>query len=197
MFSRWWTLLNSKSYHLLNDDMLAALSKKGDEKAFEEITIRYIKLICTIAKEYNAYGYETQDFVQEGLLAFLIACESYVPDSGSSFKNYAVKCAKNRFKDIIKKANSKGTVPTKDIVSIDSLEQEKDNLQNVEDYVLEREYLKTLMNHISSMLNSSENQVFTMYLQGYSYKDIADKLNLTTKQIDNILQKIKRKLRNR
>lgn len=176
--------------------MLAALSKKGDEKAFEEITIRYIKLICTVAKEYNAYGYETQDFVQEGLLAFLVACKTYCADSGSSFKNYAVKCAKNRFKDIIKKANSKGAVPTKDIVSMDSLEHEEDNLQNVEDYVLEREYLKTLMNHISSMLNFSENQVFTMYIQGYSYKDIAQKLNLTTKQIDNTLQKIKRKLRN-
>ncbi len=196
MFSRWWTLLNSTSYHLLNDNMLAALSKKGDEKAFEEITIRYIKLICTVAKEYNAYGYETQDFVQEGLLAFLVACKTYCADSGSSFKNYAVKCAKNRFKDIIKKANSKGAVPTKEIVSMDSLEHEEDNLQNVEDYVLEREYLKTLMNHISSMLNFSQNQVFTMYIQGYSYKDIAQKFNLTTKQIDNTLQKIKRKLRN-
>lgn len=189
-------LLNSTSYHLLNDNILAVLSKKGDEKAFEEITIRYIKLICTVAKEYKAYGYETQDFVQEGLLAFLVACKSYCPDSGSSFKNYAVKCAKNRFKDIIKKANSKGTVPTKDIISMDSLEHEEDNLQNVEDYVLEREYLKTLTSHISSMLNFSENQVFTMYIQGYSYKDIAKNLNLTTKQVDNILQKIKRKLRN-
>jgi RNA polymerase sporulation-specific sigma factor len=174
--------------------MLADLSNKGDEKAFEEITIRYIKLICTISKEYSAYGYETQDFIQEGLLAFLIACKSYSPECGSSFKNYAVKCAKNRFKDILKKANAKGAVPSNNIVPIDSVEEES-NPQSLEDYVLEREYLKTLTSHIASILSVSEKQVFNMYVQGYSYKDIAQQTQMSTKQVDNILQKIKRKLR--
>ncbi len=175
--------------------MLCALSKKGDGKAFEEITIRYIKLICSVAKKYSAYGYEIQDFVQEGLLSFLLACKTYSADCGSSYKNYAVKCTKNRFADIVKKANAKGSVPANKIVPIQTVEDEQDPLNNVEDYVLEREYLKTFLQHISSTLNEKERSIFQMYIKGFSYKDIAQKVGISPKNVDNTLQKIKRKLR--
>ena len=187
--------MNSTDYRLLDDNTLAVLSGRGDEKAFEEITLRYIKLIYSIAQSYNADGYELQDFVQEGLLAFLLACKTYTPDSGASFKNFAVKCAKNRFSDILKSSNRKSAVPSSKIVSIDSITGESDEAQNVEDFVLEREYLKTLMTHLYSLLSVQERAVFSLYVQGYSYSDIANKLDSTSKSIDNTLQKIKRKLR--
>ena len=187
--------MNNTDYRLLDDNRLALLSGKGDEKAFEELTLKYIKLIYSIAQAYSADGYELQDFVQEGLLAFLLATKTYTPDSGASFKNYAVKCAKNRFSDILKRSARKGAVPSSKIVSIESLVSESDDAQNVEDFVLEREYLKTLMTHLNSLLNTNERSVFTLYVQGYSYSDIAEKTGLSTKAVDNTLQKIKRKLR--
>lgn len=174
---------------------MAALSKKGDEKAFEEITIRYIKLLHSIAGKYTIDGYEVQDMVQEGLLAFLIATKTYDENAGASFKNYASKCAKNRFNDLAKKSNAKSAVPKSQIVSIDSLENKTDEAQNIEDYVLEREYLKTFIKHLDSMLDSDEKKVFNMYAQGYSYKEIGEEIKTSPKKVDNILQKIKRKLR--
>lgn len=188
--------MNNTDYRLLDDNALALLSSRGDEKAFEEITLRYIKLIYSIAQSYNADGYELQDFVQEGLLSFLLASKSYTADTGASFKNYAVKCAKNRFSDILKRSTRKGNVPSSKIVSIESLVSESDDAQNVEDFVLEREYLKTLMIHLNSLLSVSERTVFEMYVQGYTYNDIAEKIGSTPKSVDNTLQKIKRKLRN-
>lgn len=188
-------MVNNTDYRLLDDNTLALLSKRGDEKAFEEITLRYIKLIYSIAQSYNADGYELQDFVQEGLLAFLIASNTYAPDSGASFKNYAVKCAKNRFSDILKKSNRKSQVPSSQIIPIDSLVTESDEAQNVEDFVLEREYLKTLLTHLNSLLTVQERTIFSLYLQGYSYSDISEKISSTPKSVDNTLQKIKRKLR--
>ena len=176
---------------------MALLSDRGDENAFEELTLRYIKLIYSIAQTYSADGYEIQDFIQEGLLAFLLASKSYSPDAGASFKNYAIKCTKNRFSDIIKKANRKGQVPSSKIVPIDSLEQESDSTQNVEEFVLEKEYLKTFMAHLHSILTVQERTIFSLYLEGYSYNDIAQKIGSTPKAVDNTLQKIKRKLRTR
>lgn len=187
--------VNNTDYRTLDDNTLALLSNRGDEKAFEEITLRYIKLICTISQSYSADGYELQDFIQEGLLSFLLACKSYSPDMGASFKNYAVKCAKNRFSDILKKSTKKGQVPSSKMVSIDTLVTESDDSQNVEDFVLEREYLKTLMAHLYSLLTVQERTIFSMYIEGYSYNDIADKTSSTPKAVDNTLQKIKRKLR--
>ena len=184
----------SSNYDSLNDNTLAALTKNGDEAAFEEITIRYIKLIYSLASNYNIDGYDKQDFAQEGLLAFLIACKTYDEKSGASFKTYAVKCAKNRFNDILKKHKNKTAVPKEQLVSMDSIGGKEDEL-NVEDYVLEREYLKTMLKHLDNLLSTDERKVFKMYAHGYSYNEIAESINSTPKAVDNILQKIKRKLR--
>ena len=182
------------NYDSLNDSTLAALTRNGDEAAFEEITIRYIKLIYSLAGNYRIDGYDLQDLAQEGLLAFLIACKTYEESKEASFKNYAVKCARNRFKDIIKKGKSKSAVPNGQLVSIDSIGDREDEL-NIEDYVLEREYLKTMLRHLDNLLSADERRVFKMYAQGYSYKEIAVSTDSTPKAVDNILQKIKRKLR--
>ena len=187
--------MSNNNYDSLNDSTLAALTKSGDEASFEEITIRYIKLIYSLAANYNIDGYDSQDFAQEGLLAFLIACKTYDEKSGASFKNYAVKCAKNRFNDILKKGKTKSAVPKSQLVSMESIGDKEDEMQNVEDYVLEREYLKTMLKHLDNLLNTDERKVFKMYAHGYSYNEIAESINSTPKNVDNILQKIKRKLR--
>ena len=96
----------------------------------------------------------------------------------------------------MKKANAKGSVPANKIVPIQTVEDEQDPLNNVEDYVLEREYLKTFLQHISSTLNEEERSIFQMYIKGFSYKDIAQKVGISPKNVDNTLQKIKRKLTN-
>ena len=183
------------NYDSLNDNTLAALTRNGDEAAFEEIAIRYIKLIYSLAANYSTGGYDRQDFAQEGLLAFLIACKTFDEKSGASFRTYAVKCAKNRFSDIIKKGKAKSSVPKNKLVPIESIGDKQDDEQNVEDYVLEREYLKTMLKHLDNLLSTDERKVFKMYAHGYSYSEIAEKINSTPKNVDNILQKIKRKLR--
>ena len=182
------------NYDSLSDNTLATLTKNGDEAAFEEITIRYIKLIYSLASKYNIDGYDVQDIAQEGLLAFLIACKSYDEQGGASFKNYAVKCAKNRFNDLSKKSKKKSSVPDKNLVGLESIEGAEDEL-SVEDYVLEREYLKTMLKHLDNLLSIDERKVFKMYAHGYSYNEIAEEIQTTPKNVDNILQKIKRKLR--
>ena len=168
--------MGKTNYSALNDSTLAALSKKGDEAAFEEITLRYIKLIYSIASNYTSDGYDIQDFAQEGLLAFLIAC-------------------KTRFSDIVKKENQKSSVPKDRLVPMDNLSESEVESENLEDYVLEKEYLKTMLEHIQRQLSTDERKIFSMYARGYSYKEIAEELGTTPKNVDNILQKIKRKLR--
>lgn len=190
----WEVAAINKNYDALNDNTLSALTKNGDGAAFEEITIRYIKLIFSLASKYKIDGYDTEDLAQEGLLAFLIACKSYDEQGGASFKNYAVKCAKNRFNDLSKKSKKKSSVPDSKLVELDKIGNTEDEL-NVEEYVLEKEYLKTMLTHLDNLLNIDERKVFRMYAHGYSYNEIAEEIDSTPKNVDNILQKIKRKLR--
>ena len=45
-----------------------------------------------------------------------------------------------------------------------------------------------------SALSRLEREVLEMYLQGMSYKELADRVNKPEKSIDNAVQRIRRKL---
>lgn len=46
---------------------------------------------------------------------------------------------------------------------------------------------------MASVLSKGEKQVFNLFLEGYSYTEIAKLLELTPKQVDNAITRIKRK----
>ena len=64
------------SFGTFSDDALAKLSKDGDESAFNELVMRYLGKITSIARKYSAQGYEQNDFVQEGLMGLLYAVKT-------------------------------------------------------------------------------------------------------------------------
>ena len=47
----------------LTDEQLSALVKKGNDKAFEVLAVRYLRNIIFIARKYSAQGYEQTDVV--------------------------------------------------------------------------------------------------------------------------------------
>ncbi len=44
------------------------------------------------------------------------------------------------------------------------------------------------------MLSELESRVLSLYLDGYSYEQIGEKLECDTKTVDNALQRVKRKV---
>lgn len=61
--------------------------------------------------------------------------------------------------------------------------------------LVEEEDLHLLKQFISRGLSKMERQVLMLYLGGYSYKEIADSLRITSKAADNALQRVRRKLK--
>lgn len=66
---------------------------------------------------------------------------------------------------------------------------------NPEKMLVEEEDLHLLKQFISRGLSKMERQVLMLYLGGYSYKEIADSLRITSKAADNALQRVRRKLK--
>jgi len=62
------------------------------------------------------------------------------------------------------------------------------------DYVLTKEKLRTLKVELLKALTKLEWSVLTLYLQGFSYEEIASALTRTEKSIDNALQRVKKKV---
>lgn len=187
--------LADNSHPKLSDSDLAKLSKQGDDKAFDELSLRYLSIISFIAHKYSAQGYEQKDFIQEGLIGLLYACRTFDENGAASFKNYMTKVIERRFVSIIRKSNAKKAVPDSALVQIDSLDEKfEDTALTPEELVTMREHLDIVLSRLRYFLSKREYDIVTLYADGLSYSKIADKLSITEKSVDNALCRARKKL---
>jgi len=60
--------------------------------------------------------------------------------------------------------------------------------------VISSEELRSLVGCLSSALSELEGRVLALYLDGYSYEQVGERLECDTKTVDNALQRVKRKV---
>lgn len=182
-------------YASLSDDVLADFSKNGDDNAFNELVIRYLKKIRFIARKYSAQGYEQNDFIQEGLVALLYACKTYDAHGGSSFGSFVSLLVERRFISIIRSSQSKKAVPDAMLVRIDALEEElTDYVPTPEEQLMVKEQLEQAVKRLNALLSAREYEVLMLYASGRSYSKISQQLHISEKSVDNALQRARRKI---
>ena len=182
-------------YSTLSDDVLAEISKDGDDNAFNELVLRYLGRIRFIARKYSAQGYEQNDFVQEGLLALLHACKTYDSQGGRSFNSYVSLLVERRLISIIRGSQSKKAVPDSVLVHFDGLEDElTDYVRSPEEQLMHKEQLNQVMHRLHALLSAREYEVLMLFASGLSYSNISKKLNISEKSVDNALQRARRKV---
>ena len=177
-----------------NENTLIQNAKCGDNLAFEKLSFRYLGLIHKLSNQYKVEGYDTNDFVQEGLLALLSAVKSFDPNHSISFKNYALLCVKNRFRTIVKKSQRDKAIPMSSTVPFDEQLDVTDHTANPENQVLNEERFALLLEKARDVLSQKEYKVLTYYINGYSYMEISEKLGIDKKSVDNALSRAKKKL---
>lgn len=183
------------SYSALSDDVLAELSKNSDEQAFNELVLRYLGKISFIARKYSARGYEHTDFVQEGLIGLYRAAQNYDREAAGSFGSYAMLVAERRFISIIRRQTAQKSVPETAIVGLDALDVNlADTALAPEDKLLLSETLTQVFERLSQSLSKRELSVLRLYTEGLSYSDIAARLGIAPKSVDNALQRVRRKV---
>lgn len=184
-----------KSYGTLSDAQLANFVSLGDDRAFDELVVRYLDTISIIARKFSAEGYEHNDFVQEGLVGLLCSCKAFDQNGGASFKSYMSVVVERRFISIIRRGEQKKAIPSSSIVSMDDVgESIEDSAKTPEELLMCREQLDQLLLRLQSVLSKSEYDVFMLYGNGLSYKEIAEKLSVTEKAVDNALQRARKKV---
>ena len=139
---------------------------------------------------------DDSDLLQEGMVALLSACRTYEGDKGMSFKNYLMRCVENRFRSLLRSATRKGNVPARSMISI---EDEQDSAfdptaTSLPELVETKEHIGSLYRILKDSLSDLEYKVAILHLSGYSYKEIAEKLNVSLKTIDNAQTRIRQKL---
>ena len=172
------------------DGDLLLLAKNGDEQAFSMLAEKYQPLITAATAKFrrlfdgDVLG--SDDVRQEALLAFYRAVMSY--DGGKStvsFGLYAKICVNNRIISLLRKARTEKKRAA-------AAAQMKESAHTTDRYFPSLDGVSEMMDRL---LTKYEKKVFSMYLEGKSYKDIALTLGRNEKSVDNALFRAKAKLR--
>lgn len=186
-----------------SDEQLVSLVDSGSGDAFAELTARYMALVRAKAAPLRSSALEADDLCQEGLMGLLNAVHGYRPDSGASFRTYAGTCISNRMITACRAAASRKNLPLNNFVSLDEETEDRSigpqfassQITNPETLLIDRENLETIRNRIEKNLSKMEQRVLSLYLGGCSYAEIAEKLELSEKAVDNAIQRARRKLK--
>jgi RNA polymerase sporulation-specific sigma factor len=191
----------------LDDHYLVALAKEGKPDAYDAIVRRYRGFVRLKASSYFLLGGESDDLIQEGLLGLYKAVRDYRTDRESSFRNFAELCITRQIITAVKTATRNKHTPLNQYVSFSQSPAAAGDSDSTLDEILPgptafdpvnqviaTEELESLVSCLSSVLSELESRVLSLYLDGYSYEVIAEKLDCDTKTVDNALQRVKRKV---
>lgn len=165
----------------------------------EEIIREYTQLVRSRARRFYLIGAEQEDVIQEGMIGLLYAIRSYREDKNTSFATFADKCIQGQ---IMKAVQATGRIKRLSLNMADSIEDineysatDINDVENPETILINREENDSLLQSLNHVLSSKEEKVLEKYLEGFSYEEIGEKLNITTKAVDNAIQRIRRKVK--
>jgi len=184
----------------VSDESFVLAARSGDDGAMAALIVRMAPVVkARVAGVRNAAGFrhsgaETDDLTQEGMIGLLSAVRSFDPARGVMFRTYASACISNRIISAVRKS-ARETPVTGEPLSIDGTGDPRDLSADPESIVIGRDEANRLIRILDERLSELERSVMYAYLSGGSYRKIADELSLTPKDVDNALQRIRKKLR--
>jgi RNA polymerase sporulation-specific sigma factor len=176
-----------------SDEVLLKAARQ-DENLMSELITRYVNVIVIKANKLSR-GYsrfnrqDAEDFISEGFLALLSAIRTF-DESKGSFSAYANACIDNRMKNALGKAR-------RTLIFSEEFDPAliKEQSPGAEELVIEKESRKEILGKIGKILSAREYEVFEMYLNSFSYRQIAARLGISVKSVDNSLSRARAKLK--
>ena len=185
-----------------NDYELVSLAQENNEFAINILHDKYKDLIHNKAKKVyyclKNKGLELSDVVQEAMIGFEEAINGYNQDDKALFYTFAMLCVDRQLKSLIVKHNRDKHKILNEAITLDN--DDDNTLYNFlsDDVTPESEFFsKEEANDIYLKLKDSltdfEEVVFELKVQGCSYSEITDVLDVDSKDVYNAVSRIRNK----
>jgi RNA polymerase sporulation-specific sigma factor len=192
----------------LEDLQLVLRARNGDTGSMDALIRRYTGFVRLKASSYFLAGGDSDDLIQEGLIGLYKAVRDFRSDKETSFRSFAELCITRQIITAIKTATRFKHAPLNTYVSFSQTpagqESESDctlgdalpgpSVDEPSICVISTEELQSLVFCLGTGLSQLEADSLRLYLEGSSYEEMAERLEVDTKTIDNALQRVKRKI---
>lgn len=197
--------LQTTDFSDMPDEEVVRYAQEGRKDAEDHLLLKYQRLVFIWTRPYFLQGAEDDDLIQEGMIGLYKAIRDFVPGS-SSFWSFAKLCITRNVISAIKGTTRQKHIPLNQYTSLHKpiydVEGDRtlmevltnNKVDDPEKLVIDRERLFHTQRHIKKVLSEFEYSVFRLYINGLTYKEMAERLNTHTKSIDNALCRIKLKI---
>lgn len=183
---------NPTDYLETQQDDIVQKALAGDKISLTKLISDFIPMVRYRAAKFKGNGLEIDDLFQEGMIGFLSAVEHYNTDLGTPFSAYAKICIDHRINTAVKTA---GRLKHKPLSNYISIEEAEINTSQLQDAYEAKEQVQNINEQIHTNLSKLERKVLALFLNGLSYEQIASKLFISPKSVDNSLQRVRKKLK--
>jgi len=188
------------------DTELLVKARSGDAQSIEKLVIKYKNLVRSIArtKFFLMSGGDADDLLQEGTIGLLKAIGDYQSDKAKGgFAGFAALCIRSRITDAMRaysRDKHKALNTARNLLAGESDEEylmDSSGLSAPDPLTsyIDEEERANFYQAVDSLLSPKQSQILKLFLEGYSYKEIADRLNVLPKAVDNALTAAKTKIK--
>ena len=187
----------------LPDETLCSMVAAGDRVAEETLVTRYTRLVRTCARPFFLAGGDSEDLIQEGMVALIKAVREFAPDKTATFRTFAEICIRNRLYSVLRASARDKHKALNQSISLDTPDFDSNSYtsgtsslaqRDPEDCLIDREHTAALLAGVRKQLSEFEAKILGYYLDGLSCREIADTVGKPPKSVDNAVQRIRRKV---
>ncbi|MDD5948968.1 MAG: RNA polymerase sporulation sigma factor SigH [Lachnospiraceae bacterium] len=192
-------------YNAMGDVEVIRRIRKGDNDAMDYLLKKYRGMVRKETRKLYLIGADEEDLTQEGMIGLFKAIRNYDLSRDTEFALFAHVCIVRQLCSVMTASNRQKHTPLNTYISFYApLEKEEQQLtlqevlvgrsDNPEQQMLDEEGVREIWKKIDEVLSPMEKKVLNLYLEGYSYETIGEKLGKEKKSIDNAIQRIRNKL---
>lgn len=188
----------------MSTEELIEYAQTGTQEAIELIVERYHDMVYKLSQQYYGTWAEKSDIIQNGFVGLLKAIFYYDSEKKTNFNTFAWMNINSEMKTFLTYLNRKKNKMLSESISFEDIIHDtqddeegtyfvKKEMQDIyenpyKDMLVVEKTLDTLKREVSEQ----EFRVFNLFLEKYTYDEIAKKEKMKKKKVDNTIQKCKK-----